>query len=180
MKGAGALLLALVIGFAAGVFAVTGRGGSGDPVAASTRDSLSAAILRADSLDAAANRARVRAWEDSIALATIASRVRVRPIPPTSPADTVTIPDTLTVYEVPAPVAALVVRLEARVGSLAAALDTATLRAIAEKNARELAESVSRQLEGALEAERRRKWRYRMEGAGFIGAAWGIAKLFGG
>jgi hypothetical protein len=171
VKSAGWLILALAIGFAAGLW--TGSRGSPVPgVNPATRDSLAAALATIDTLEDARNRARVRAWEDSIALATIAGRVRVRPIPapanPT-PADTATIPDTVTVFEVPAPVAALVTRLEARNLSLAAALDTTTLQLYAERNARLLAESIAEQAERALEAERRRKWRYRLEGAGVGG-----------
>jgi hypothetical protein len=168
VKGAGWLILALAIGFGAGLWTAS-RGSPVQDVNPATRDSLAAAIATIDTLEAARNRARVRAWEDSIALASLQSRVRVRPAPPKTPEDTTTIPDTVTVYEVPAPVAALVTRLEARVVTLGAALDTTTLQLHAERNARKLAESIAKQAEGALEAERRRKWRYRLEGAGVGG-----------
>jgi hypothetical protein len=180
VKGAGWLILALAIGFGAGVYAGSRTDGPA-AVNPATRDSLAAALAAIDSLEDARNRARVRAWEDSIALAALQSRVRVRPIPapanPT-PADTATIPDTVTVFEVPAPVAALVTRLEARNLSLAAALDTTTLQLYAERNARRLAESIAAQAERALEAERRRKWRYRLEGVGALGIVLGIARVF--
>lgn len=168
MKSAGWLILALAIGFAAGLWTAS-RSTSPADVNPATRDSLAVALATIDTLEDARARALARAREDSIALAVIAGRVRVRPAPPATPADTFTVPDTVTVYEVPAPVAALVTRLETRVLSLGAALDATTLQLHAERNARELAESIARQAEGALEAERRRKWRYRLEGAGVGG-----------
>ena len=183
MKGAAAVLLALAIGFGAGLYVGSRPGPSAD-VAASTRDSLAVAVARAESLEAAVGRVRAKASADSAALAVIAGRVAVRPIPPATPADTIEIPDTLTVYAVPLPVVRLVERLQARVIGLEAALDTTELARQAERNARALAESVAAQYARALEAEERKRWRYRLEGAASVGMVggvlWGIARIFGG
>lgn len=180
MKGSSGLV-AFLAGLAVGWSAATlYRSPAPAVVDPTLRDSLTAATARADSLEAASGRALTRARVDSIALAQLQSRVRVRPRPapvnPT-PSDTATVPDTVTVYEVPAPVAALVVRLERRVGSLEVALDTTALALIAERNARKIAETIARQAEGALEAERKRRWRYRLEGAGIGGIFVAIAAI---
>lgn len=187
MKGAGWALLALAIGFGAGVFTAS-RGSDGpDGVDPATSDSLAAAKVEIAYLEEARQRSVSKARDDSIALALLQSRVRVvarretnppiggteRPIDGTTPA----LPDTATVYEVPAPVAALVTSLERRVVSVTAALDTTALQLHAERNARQLAESIARQAERALEAERRRRWRYRIEGAVGGGIVGGLAVI---
>lgn len=178
MKGAGWLLLALALGFAGGVFTAS-RSTGPDAVNPATRDSLAVALTEIAHLEEARLRSVSKAAEDSIALAAVQARVRVRAAPAPAGSDSsneisaAVLPETLTVYEVPAPVAALVTTLERRVISVTAALDTTALQLHAERNARKLAESIASQAERALEAERRRRWRYRIEGAaggGIVGA----------
>lgn len=175
MKGAGWAILALAIGFAAGVFAST-RGGEGSTgVDPALRDSLALTVSRIVDLEEARLRAVDRAREDSIALDSLRRRIRIVPRPAVihGPGETgsaepereISGGDTVRVYEVPPPVAEYVTRLERRVVSLETVLDTTTLALHAERNARKLAQTIAEQAERALEWERRRRWRYRLEGA---------------
>jgi hypothetical protein len=176
VKGAGWILLALALGFAGGAL-VASRSTGPDGVNPATRDSLAVAIAEIAHLEEARLQLVSRTREDSIALAAVQARVRVRaapaPVRDSSMNPAPVLPETTTVYEVPAPVALLVTRLERRVVTLEALVDTTTLQLHAERNARKLAESIADQAERALEQERRRKWRYRIEGAaggGIVGA----------
>lgn len=158
------IALAFVIGAiagAAGMYAATSSRETvlQDPA---LRDSLSASLARLADLDSSIARSKRKAEADSLELARMRSRVRVVAKVTT---DTVTVPDTLTVYEVPPPVARLVETLDRRVLSQQVVIDSLTLANVEAKNAQALAESIARNAEGALETEKRRKWRYRLEGA---------------
>lgn len=140
------------------------------------RDSLELVRARGDSLEAEVARAALRSRFDSVALAR-SRNVRVVAAAPRTPADTVLEPDTVTVYEVPAPVALKVLRLEQRVSSLQLEVhDLQTLNANTTIEA-ELAATLQAQAEHALGVERGKKWRYRLEGAAVGGPIIGLALL---
>lgn len=154
------------------------------PVDPSLADSLAGIRVEIAYLEEARSRAVSKSRDDSLALAALRRRVRVvsrgtlPANPDTMPANPGTTgADTVVVYEVPAPVAALVGALERRVVGLEAALDTTTLALAAAKRAGELSDAIGAQTLAALEAERRRTWRYRLEGAGVGGVVVAVAVI---
>lgn len=167
-----AFMLGPVLG---GVLAVTMCGQPPAPAAnPALRDSLAVARLEIARLEDARARADQRATADSLALADIRRRVRVVPRPDPAGVDTLT--DTLIVYEVPAPVAALVHRLEARVVTLEAVLDTTRLALVATARAGELADAIAEQTLDTLNAERKRR-RGDMLKAGGVGSLLGALAI---
>ncbi len=169
-----AFLIGLVLGVGASLWLRPAPEPVVDPALAAQ---LEASEQRTADLVAAAERAAVRGRADSIALAQARSRIRVVAAPPATPADTVTVPDTLIVYEVPAPVAALVNRLERRVGSLEVSLDSTTKALGSALETKALAIAAKEQAERAVATEKGKRWRYRAEGGGIVAVLALIALL---
>lgn len=167
------VLIALILGIAIGwALRAPVTPVSADPMLQVQLDSVRA---RAVVLEAAVARAGAKARADSIALAR-SRNVRVVAAPVPAGQDTAWLePDSVTVYEVPAPVALKVLRLETSVASLTIERDSLALLNVTLKDESRLAASLQAKAEQQLAEERRRRWRYRLEGVG-VGA--GLCLVF--
>lgn len=161
------VLVALLVGVAIGwLWRAPVTPVSADPMLQVQLDSVRA---RSAVLEAAVARAGVRARADSIALAR-SGNVRVIAAPVPVGQDTAWLePEAVTVYEVPAPVALKVVRLEASVASLTIARDSLGLLVVSLRDESQLAERLKVAAEQRLGEERRKRWWHRLEGVG-VGA----------
>lgn len=147
------------------------------PIDPGLADSLRVAVDSAKVLEAEVKRLAEQDRADSIALAASSRRIRLDVDSSAQPADTVidAAGDTVLVFRVPPQVASHVEKLTKRVASLERRVTAAELSAHLERKAKEFALRANADLERALQNEQRRKWRYRLEGAGVGGIVIALA-----